>query len=346
MPRAYYERVREDRSAFQFERAWIDKTKRIKEARGRTDQHHAGGARTRTGVPYRDDVRDFWLRRAGNAAGFSLRVAGSPDVFEGRGPQSSVNYVTSHDGFTLRDLVSYEKTHNQENGEENHDGMRANRSWNGGIEGESDDPWIRALRGRERRNLITTLLVSQGIPMLLASDELGRTQRGNDNAYCQDNETSWLDWGRVDHTLADFVGTLCRLQTEHPSLRRMHWLAGAYARTRPDGVRYFDALANEMREGEPALVRGVMQMLIPGRNPSVSEHRPEWVDDADFLLLLNPRDFDTLFCFPTDERVPRSWWRVIDTGSAAHVGTPLQRVSGVVTCRAHSMVVLMGGETR
>jgi hypothetical protein len=126
----------------------------------------------------------------------------------------------------------------------------------------------------------------------------------------------------------------------------MHWLAGADVRTRPDGVRYFDALANEMREGEPALVRGVMQMLIPGRNPSVSEHRPESVDDADFLLLLNPRDFDTLFCFPTDERVPRSWWRVIDTGSAAHIGTPLQRVSGVVTCRAHSMVVLMGGETR
>jgi glycogen operon protein len=180
--------------------------------------------------------------------------------------------------------------------------------------------------------------------MLLAGDELGRTQRGNNNAYCQDNEISWLDWSRVDEPMVEFTRALCRLRFEHPSLRRTHWLAGPDGWVRADGLRYFDALANEVKHGMPALVRGSMQILIPGRNPSVSERRADWADDADFLLLLNPRELDTVFSIPTDD-VPRSWWRVIDTGAPAHAGTALRRVSGVVTCRSHSMVVLMASAT-
>ena len=296
---------------------------------------------------FRGDVRDFWLRRTGAVAGFVTRVAGSPDVFhiDSRPPQSSINYITSHDGFTLRDLVSYERTYNEANGEGNRDGMRENHSWNCGVEGESPDSWIRALRDRERRNLLTTLLISQGIPMLLAGDEMGRTQRGNNNAYCQDNGISWVDWAGVDGALVDFVRLLCWLRSEHPSLRRTAWLTGADPRGPRGVIRFFDAHAHEITEGEPTVERGAVEILIPGRIPPEPGSDGGWTGDGDFLLLCNPREFDTLFSFPS-EVFSKSWWAVIDTSRPAHVGNPLQRVSGALSCRAHSMVVLMGCETR
>jgi glycogen operon protein len=285
------------------------------------------------------------LRRAGNASALAMRVAGSPDVFEARGPQSSVNYVTSHDGFTLQDLVTYEQKHNQANGEDNRDGMHTNRSWNCGIEGPSDDEWIRSLRDRERRNLLTILMMSQGIPMLLAGDELGRTQRGNNNAYCQDNEISWVDWKSADPRLAEFVAHLCRLRNEHPALRRTVWLGSPDGRVRPDGLRFFDSHAVEIQAGEPVAMRNGVEILIPGRDRSVIDRRSQWTDDADFLLLCNIRDYDTLFSIPSDG-ASKSWWRVVDTGSPSHVGAPFQRASGVVTVRAHAMMVLMGVAAR
>jgi len=296
---------------------------------------------------FRDEVRQFWLLRSGDAASFALRVAASPDVFDegGRVPQSSINHVTSHDGFTLRDLVTYEHIHNQANGEDNRDGMQYNHSWNCGVEGESDDAWIRSLREREARNLLTTLLVSQGIPMLLAGDEMGRTQRGNNNAYCQDNDISWLDWEHADRARVDFVSLLCRLRREHPALRRVLWLAGADGLARTNGMHYYDALARPVEVGEKVQIRGPVQILVPGRDPSGFDGRPTWTEDADFLLLCNPRELDTVFSIPSSG-ASKSWWRVADTGNSAQADAPFHRVSGAVRCRAHAMVVLMGTATR
>jgi glycogen operon protein len=292
---------------------------------------------------YRDDVRQFWLRRSHDVQALSLRVAASPDVFdvEGRPPQASINHITSHDGFTLRDLVTYEQRYNQANGEDNRDGMQENYSWNGGVEGETADSWIRQLREREAKNLLATLFTSQGVPMLLAGDEMGRTQRGNNNAYCQDNEISWLDWENSDRARVEFTRLLCRLRREHPALRRTLWLAGADGRVRDNGMRYFDAVGNAVEVGDRVWVRGPVQILIPGRDPSVFDRRSQWDEDQDFLLILNPRDLDTLFSLPSTA-ASISWWRVLDTGSPLRTGVPFQRVSGAVRCRLHSMVVLMG----
>jgi isoamylase len=163
---------------------------------------------------YRDDVRDFWRPNGGDVGRFMMRLNGSPDVFGPSNgcPQESLNFVTCHDGFTLEDLVSYEKKHNEANGEDNRDGHGDNRSWNTGAEGPSPSVEINALRARRKRNFIATLLLSRGVPMLLAGDEMGRTQNGNNNAYCQDNELSWLDWSRADRDLEGLVASLVRIR--------------------------------------------------------------------------------------------------------------------------------------
>src|SRR5207248_9264471 len=176
---------------------------------------------------YRDTVRDFWRGQA-SPGQFAERLAGSADLYQadGRDPLASINFVTAHDGFTLHDLVSYERKHNTANGEDNHDGSDDNRSWNCGVEGETDDPAVLELRARQKRNFLTTLLVSQGTPMLLGGDERGRTQRGNNNAWCQDNELSWYDWKSSDRSLRDFTKRLIRLRREHPVFRRRSFLRG------------------------------------------------------------------------------------------------------------------------
>src|SRR5262249_27134691 len=164
------------------------------------------------------------------AAPRAHRRGGPPDLYArtGRRPHASVNYVTCHDGFTLADLVSYEEKHNEANGEDNRDGHNDNRNWNCGAEGPTGDPEVNALRDRQRRNLLATLLLSQGVPMLLAGDELGHTQRGNNNAYCQDNELTWLDWepGDRDRAFLEFVKKLTRLWGEQPVLRRRTFFQG------------------------------------------------------------------------------------------------------------------------
>ena len=185
---------------------------------------------------YRDCVRDFWRGEPGGLATLATRVAGSTDLFDetSRPFPSSVNYVTSHDGFTLRDVVSYDEKHNEANGQGNDDGTEDNRSWNCGAEGETDDPDVLARRACQARALVTTLVVSHGVPMLLGGDELWRTQGGNNNAYCQDNETSWLDWDATDHGHVAFTRRALALRRAHPSLRgvgdsqlRWHGVDGA-----------------------------------------------------------------------------------------------------------------------
>ena len=181
---------------------------------------------------YRDVVRDFW-RGEPSLGEFASRVAGSSDLYEnsGRRPFASINFVTAHDGFTLRDLVSYNEKHNEANGEDNNDGESHNRSWNHGVEGDTDDPAILAERAKAQRNLLTTLVLSQGVPMLLHGDELGRTQGGNNNTYAQDSEIAWMHWDRVDGPLLEFTADLVRLRREHPTFQRRRFFTGSTVRT-------------------------------------------------------------------------------------------------------------------
>jgi isoamylase len=177
---------------------------------------------------YRDCVRNYWRGMDQTVNEFAYRLSGSSDLYEttGRRPFASINFVTAHDGFTLADLVSYNEKHNDANGEDNRDGDNDNRSWNCGAEGRTDDPDVVPLRARQQRNLLATLLLSQGIPMLLAGDEIGRTQGGNNNAYCQDNDISWVDWQHADHDLLAFTASLITLRRSHPVFRRRHYFLG------------------------------------------------------------------------------------------------------------------------
>jgi glycogen operon protein len=204
---------------------------------------------------YRDCVRRFWRGDGRTVSELATRLAGSSDLYEhtGRRPYASINFVTCHDGFTLQDLVSYERKHNEANGEDNRDGSDDNLSWNCGVEGPTEDPAILALRARQRRNLMATLFLSQGVPMISGGDEVGRTQRGNNNAYCQDNELSWTPWDRSADALAffEFTARLARLRRDHPVLRRRNFLRGR--RVRGSGVRDIMWLApggQEMTDAE------------------------------------------------------------------------------------------------
>jgi len=188
---------------------------------------------------YRDTVRDFWRGSESTMPDFATRLTGSADLYRrGRRPTASINFVTVHDGFTMADLVSYDAKHNEANGEDNRDGTDDNRSWNCGVEGPTDDPEVLALRLRQRRNLLATLLLAEGVPLLLGGDELGRTQRGNNNAYCQDNELSWVDWSLVDSDtdLSGFVSVLSKLRRRSPALARGRFPgAGEIVWFAPDG---------------------------------------------------------------------------------------------------------------
>ncbi|MFD5319568.1 glycogen debranching protein GlgX [Streptomyces sp. NPDC127098] len=251
---------------------------------------------------YRDTVRDYWRGALPELGDLGYRLSGSSDLYAGSGrrPYASVNFVTAHDGFTLRDLVTYERKRNEANGEDNRDGSDDNRSWNCGVEGPTDDPGVAALRRRQQRNLLTTLLLSTGVPMLLAGDELGRTQAGNNNAYCQDNEVGWLDWASAEdpewRPLLDLTRRLIRLRHDHPVLRRRAFFSGR--RHGPAGLRdlgWFTADGREMTEADWSAPSATLGMFlsgrdIPGRDPA---GRPI-VDDS-FLLLLHagpePLDF-------------------------------------------------------
>jgi isoamylase len=238
---------------------------------------------------YRDTVRDFWRGEPATLGEFGSRLTGSSDLYQSdaRHPGASVNFVTAHDGFTLRDLVSYNSKHNEANGEGGADGESHNRSWNCGAEGETTDEAIVALRKRQQRNILATLLFSQGVTMLLGGDESGRTQGGNNNAYCQDNEISWQDWDSVDEGLLDFTRRLIALRREHPVLRRRRWFQGLPIRgsvdigwCKPDGTEMGD---HDWNEGSAASV-GV---FLNGDAITDRDRRGQRVTDDSYLLLFN-----------------------------------------------------------
>ncbi|MDP8938559.1 MAG: glycogen debranching protein GlgX [Actinomycetota bacterium] len=241
---------------------------------------------------YRDAVREFW-RGGVPPAEMGYRLTGSSDIYDhtGRRPSASVNFVTAHDGFTLRDLVSYDRKHNQANGEDNRDGTDDNRSWNCGAEGDTDDPDVLALRRRQQRNLLATLLLSQGVPMILGGDEIDRTQRGNNNAYCQDNELSWFDWD-LDAPAQDLLGftrRLVELRRRHPAFRRRRYFVGRSTQGSglPD-IGWFDSDGQEMspQDWGDTPVRA-LGMFLNGEEIWEPGPRGEHVVDDSFLVVLN-----------------------------------------------------------
>jgi isoamylase len=267
---------------------------------------------------YRDSVRAYWKGDGGLIGEFARRFTGSADLYEasGRKPHASINFVTAHDGFTLADLVAYNHKHNEANGEDNRDGSDNNRSWNWGVEGPTDDPQIMQLRERQKRNLIATLLLSQGVPMLLAGDELGRTQGGNNNAYCQDNETSWTNWelDPQQRNFLEFVERVITLRRSHAIFSRRHFLTGkpVAGETFKD-ITWFTPAGTEMTDSD--WQQGFARCLgvhLCGAAVHRTDPRGHPVRDENFTLLFNAHHDTMDFVLP---RLPagRRWRVELDT---------------------------------
>lgn len=267
---------------------------------------------------YRDALRSYWKGDGGVIGELAYRITGSSDLYarSGRKPYASINFVTAHDGFTLLDLVSYNSKHNEANGEENRDGTDDNRSWNCGVEGPTDDPEVNQLRARQKRNILATLFLSQGVPMLLAGDEIGHTQNGNNNAYCQDNEISWISWdpAKVDSELLDFVRRLVALRRDHPAFHRRNFFQGRKIKgaeikdilwLRPDGQEMTD------EEWNQEFAR-CLCVSLSGEAVDEVDERGQPIRDENFLLLLNAHHEEIPFVLPAPAP-DAGWIAVIDT---------------------------------
>lgn len=265
---------------------------------------------------YRDNIRDFW-RGADSVLGeFGLRFTGSPDLYQDdyRRPTASINFITAHDGFPLNDLVSYNEKHNEANGENNNDGEDHNRSWNCGAEGPTDDPEIITLRNRQKRNLLTTLFLSQGVPMLLAGDEIGRTQGGNNNAYCQDNEISWLDWVNADATLLDFTRKLIQLRKNHPVFCRRRWFQGQPIKgIGLEDIAWFLPDGSEMNEEHwDQHFAKSLGVYLNGRGVHTQGPKGEHIIDDSFYVIFNAYHEALDYSLPP-EKYGTQWTKVLDT---------------------------------
>ena len=267
---------------------------------------------------YRDTVRDFWRGEDSRLAEFAYRFTGSSDLYKtnGRSPHASVNFITAHDGFTLMDLVSYNEKHNDANGEGNRDGDDHNRSWNCGVEGETDDPEILKLRAQQRRNFLVTLMLSQGVPMLVSGDEMGRSQKGSNNAYCQDNKVSWLDWDlqEENETLLDFNRQLINFRRQHPLFHRRKWFMGR--EIHGSGVRdigWFNPDGEQMNEEQwnDGFAKAI-GVLLNGEEIATTGNRGERIIDDNFLLLFSAHYETIEFTLPVKLQA-WEWVVIIDT---------------------------------
>ena len=294
---------------------------------------------------YRDAVRRFWKGDEGLAGELAYRLTGSADLYEAAGRKifASVNFVTAHDGFTLRDLVSYDRKHNEANGEDNRDGSDDNHSWNCGVEGETDDPAVLALRDRQVRNLLATLLLSQGVPMIRAGDELGKTQRGNNNAYCQDDEISWLEWDLDDRrrALLGFTRRLVRLRLSQPVLQRRRFFRGSspwdsslkdLAWFRPDGAEMTE------EDWKNPLARS-LAFLLGGDAISGVDERGEQIVGDTLLVLLNA-GHEPVTCRLPDVSWGSEWEILVDTAGATDAKRDVVAAGGAVPVEARSLVLL------
>ncbi|MEL6779180.1 MAG: glycogen debranching protein GlgX [Cyanobacteria bacterium J06597_16] len=274
---------------------------------------------------YRDTARDFWRGEDATLGEFALRFTGSSDLYEhtGRRPHASINFITAHDGFTLRDLVSYNNKHNEANGENNRDGEDHNRSWNCGEEGKSDDKEILQLRAQQQRNFLATLMMSQGVPMLLAGDEMGRSQGGNNNTYCHDNELSWINWNLPDENkaLLRYTQKLIRLVKDHPIFRRRDWFYGREIHgSGISDIGWFNVDGHVMQDEWNAGYFKTLTVFLNGQEIATPTHRGEQVIDDSFLLMFNAH-YDSLeFALPEEVREQigktgnvRKWRLLIDT---------------------------------
>ncbi|RUP33282.1 MAG: glycogen debranching enzyme GlgX [Mycolicibacterium sp.] len=297
---------------------------------------------------YRDAVRDFWRGEESTLGEFASRLTGSADLYEhtSRRPVASINFVTAHDGFTLRDLVSYNEKHNEANGDDNTDGESNNRSWNCGVEGPTDDAGIDALRRRQQRNFLATTLLSQGVPMISHGDELGRTQGGNNNGYCQDNEITWIDWESADTELTAFIGGVAAIRTAHPVFRRRRFFTGRPVRARgsqdvPD-VAFFTPSGSEMTDDDwnTAFGKSVAVYLNGQGIPDLDERGQRVVDDS-FVLCFNAHHDGIEFTLPP-EQFGAGWQLVLDTASGLATvdaeTTPLQ-AGATVTVEGRALTV-------
>jgi isoamylase len=298
---------------------------------------------------YRDVMRDYWRGTDSLIDDLALRLTGSSDLYShtGRKPYASINFITAHDGFTLRDLVSYNEKHNEANGEENRDGANDNRSWNCGVEGQTDRDDVNRLRARQQRNFATTLILSIGVPMICGGDEIGRTQHGNNNAYCQDNEVSWFDWEHANAPLFAFFTRVMQLRKEHPVFHRRRWFSG-----RPlhgenvSDIGWFKLDGNPMTDADwqTAYVKSI-GVFLSGKAIPTPDSRGEPVVDDSFYLLFNAHYESLTFKLPAAALGDR-WAKVIDTNDtvpdlrdqkALHAGND-------VRVEAYSMVVLRGDQ--
>jgi glycogen operon protein len=298
---------------------------------------------------YRDTVRDFWRGEPATIGEFAARITGSADLYEtsGRRPVASVNFVTAHDGFTLLDLVSYNEKHNEANLDDNNDGESHNRSWNCGVEGPTDDPDVLALRAQQRRNFLATLFLSQGVPMLCHGDELGRTQQGNNNGYCQDNELTWIDWTNVDVDLLAFARRIAELRRDHPIFRRRRFFDGRPVRRRrgagdanalPD-IEWFTPDGAEMTEEDwdSGFGRSIA-VYLNGNGIAGTDRRGQRVVDDSFYLCFSAHDEPIEFRVPAAEYGP-AWEVVVDT-LRPDDGSAVVEAGGVVPVGPRAIVVL------
>jgi glycogen operon protein len=296
---------------------------------------------------YRDTLRSYWKGDGGLLGELAYRVTGSSDLYahSGRRPYASINFITAHDGFTLQDLVSYNEKHNEANGENNHDGNDNNRSWNCGVEGPTDDPGIRALRAKQKRNLIATLLLSQGVPMILAGDDIGHTQMGNNNAYCQDNPISWMNWAdeAQDRDLLAFFQRVISLRKRHPIFRRRRFFQGRPIKgANVKDILWLNPAAIEMTESEwrdPTI--NCVGMALSGQGLQETDERGRKLGDENFLILLNAHHEDVAFSLPT-YHIDGRWTAWMDTAredGLRPVGT--HDAGASYPLQARSMVVLM-----
>jgi isoamylase len=300
---------------------------------------------------YRDTVRAYWKGDGGVAGDLAYRITGSSDLYahSGRRPYASINFVTAHDGFTLQDLVSYNEKHNDANGENNQDGNNNNLSWNCGVEGPTDDPNVLALRAKQKRNLLATLLLSQGVPMLYQGDDIGHTQLGNNNAYCQDSSISWVNWDLQpqDRDLLAFVQRLINLRKRHPIFRRRHFFQGRPIKgANIKDVLWLNPAGHEMSEDEwrDSSVR-CLGMFLSGQGLDETDERGRRLSDENFLVLLNAHHEDVEFVLPA-YRPGARWTAWMDTSREGGLRPADTYDSGAsYPLQARSMVVLMERRT-
>ena len=300
---------------------------------------------------YRDTVRAYWKGDGGVAGDLAYRITGSSDLYahSGRRPYASINFVTAHDGFTLQDLVSYNEKHNDANGENNQDGNNNNLSWNCGVEGPTDDPNILALRAKQKRNLLATLLLSQGVPMLYQGDDIGHTQLGNNNAYCQDSSISWVNWDLQpqDRDLLAFVQRLINLRKRHPIFRRRHFFQGRPIKgANIKDVLWLNPAGHEMSEDEwrDSSIR-CLGMFLSGQGLDETDERGRRLSDENFLVLLNAHHEDVEFVLPA-YRPGARWTAWMDTSREGGLRPADTYDSGAsYPLQARSMVVLMERRT-